>query len=69
MNYIDPLLPKHREAQVRFLDGEFQVLKAGEFVRCGITGEPIPVHSLRYWSVDRQIAYKDARTAFADMYR
>jgi hypothetical protein len=68
MNYIDPVLPKQREAQMRYLDGEFQVLKAGEFVRCGITGDPINVHNLRYWNVVKQIAYKSADLAFADMY-
>jgi hypothetical protein len=51
MNYIDPLLPKQREAQIRYLDGEYQVLKTGEFVRCGVSGDPIAVSNLRYWSV------------------
>ncbi len=27
------------------------------FVRCGITGEAIPYTSLRYWNVEKQIAY------------
>ncbi len=68
MNYIDPVLPKQREAQIRYLDGEFQLLKAGEFVRCGVTGDPINVHNLRYWNVGKQVPYKSAAVAFADMY-
>jgi hypothetical protein len=69
MNFFDPLLPGHREAQLRYLDGEYQVLKNGEFVRCGVTGEPIQVANLRYWNVHKQIAYKNAEVAFRDMYK
>jgi hypothetical protein len=69
MNFIDTVLPSHREAQLRYLDGEFQVLKNGEFVRCGVTGDPILLVNLRYWNVLRQIAYKDAEMAFRDMYK
>jgi hypothetical protein len=69
MNFIEPVLPQSREAQLRYLDGEFQVLKTGEFVRCGVSGDPITLANLRYWNVQRQIAYKDAQTAFLDMYK
>jgi len=33
------------------------VLKPGAFVRCAVTGKPIPLDELRYWSVDLQEAY------------
>ena len=45
------------EARVEFLDGDFRILSPGSFVRCAVTGEPIPVEDLRYWDVDRQEAY------------
>ncbi len=45
------------EAKVEYLDGDFRILRPGAFVRCAITGEPIPLDELRYWSVDRQEAY------------
>ena len=45
------------EAKVDFLDGDFRVLRPGAFVRCAVTGLPIPLEELRYWSVDRQEAY------------
>lgn len=45
------------EARVQYLDGEYRVLKPGMFVVCAVTGEPIPLEDLRYWSVDRQEAY------------
>ena len=35
----------------------FRVIKPGRFVACAVTGEPIPLEELRYWSVDRQEAY------------
>lgn len=35
----------------------FRVVKPGRFVACAVTGEPIPLEELRYWSVDRQEAY------------
>jgi hypothetical protein len=44
-------------AEIEYLDGEYHVLKPGSFVICAVTGEPIPLESLRYWSVDLQEAY------------
>jgi len=52
------------EAELRYGDADFQILKPGKFVRCAVTGAPIPLDALRYWNVDRQEAYKDAQTAF-----
>jgi hypothetical protein len=45
------------EAEVRYLDGDFRVIRPGAFVRCAITGAEIPLEELRYWSVERQEAY------------
>jgi hypothetical protein len=36
------------------------VLKNGAFVRCAVTGEPIRLEDLRYWSVAYQEAYLNA---------
>jgi hypothetical protein len=47
------------EASVRYLDGDFRVLRPGAFVRCAATGEAIPLEELRYWDVDLQEAYRD----------
>jgi hypothetical protein len=52
------------EAQIRYLDADYVVVKPGTFVRCAITGAPIPVEDLSYWSVDRQEAYATAEAAF-----
>ena len=51
------------EAVIRYHDGDYAVLKPGSFVRCAISGKPIPIDELFYWSVDRQEAYADAATA------
>lgn len=48
------------EARLRYLDGEIQILQNGSFVRCAVTGMPIPVDELKYWSVELQEAYVDA---------
>ncbi len=45
------------EAEIKFLDGDFRVLRPGTFVRCAVTREPIPIEELRYWDVDLQEAY------------
>ncbi|MDE2578126.1 MAG: DUF2093 domain-containing protein [Hyphomicrobiales bacterium] len=45
------------EAQLEYLDGDFRVRKPGAFVRCAVTGQPIPLEELRYWNVDLQEAY------------
>lgn len=57
MNRFERLFGLNGEARVRYLDGEFQVLSQGDFVRCAVSGEPIPLSELRYWSVELQEAY------------
>jgi hypothetical protein len=59
MNRFDPRPSGAVEARVEFLDGDFRILRPGAFVRCAVTGAPIPIDELRYWSVDRQEAYAD----------
>ncbi len=51
------------EARLRYLDGDFQVLVPGSFVRCAVTGLDIPLDELKYWSVPQQEAYVDAAAA------
>ena len=45
------------EAEVKYLDGDFRVVRPGAFVRCAVTGVPIPLEELKYWSVDLQEPY------------
>ena len=53
------------EAEVKYLDGDFRVVRPGGFVRCAVTGEPITIADLRYWSVELQEPYASAEIAFA----
>ena len=57
--------PGGREAQLRYLDGDFQVVSPGSFVRCAVTGESIPLDELKYWSVARQEPYLDAAASLS----
>ena len=49
-----------REAKIRYLDADFQILLPGGYVICAISGKQIPIDELKYWSVDRQEPYADA---------
>ncbi len=57
MNRMDRRPAAASEASVDYLDGEFRVSRPGAFVRCAVTGVPIPLEELRYWNVDLQEAY------------
>ena len=45
------------EAELRYLDADFRVVRPGSFVRCAVTCQPILLDDLKYWSVARQEAY------------
>jgi hypothetical protein len=57
LNRSDRSTPMNGEAEVKYLDGDFRVVKPGAFVRCAVTGQAIPLEELKYWSVDLQEAY------------
>lgn len=57
LNRFDRPSPMAGEAEVKFLDGDFRIVRPGAFVRCAVTGVPIPLEELKYWSVDLQEAY------------
>lgn len=57
LNRFERHPPISGEAEVKFLDGDFRIVRPGAFVRCTVTGVPIPLEELKYWSVDRQEAY------------
>ena len=52
-----------RAARLHYLPSTFRVLSNGDHVICAVTGARIPLHELRYWSVERQEAYVDAETS------
>lgn len=63
MNKQDRIVPGGTEAAVEYLDGDYRILRYGTFVRCGVTGQPIPLDDLRYWNVERQEAYATPEAA------
>ena len=66
MNYLDPDLPRQREAKLKYLSSDFQVLKEGDYVRCGVSGDPIKLENLKYWDVERQMAFRSAEISFGE---
>ncbi len=57
--------PGGGEAQIRYLDADFQVISPGAYVKCAVTGTSIPLDELKYWSVARQEAYVDAASSLS----
>ncbi len=57
MNRHEAALFGGQEAVLDYGDGEFAVMKPGQYVRCAVTGQRIPLEELRYWSVDLNEAY------------
>jgi hypothetical protein len=64
MNRFEKLFGLTSEARVRYGDGDFTFLSAGDYVRCAVTGEAIPLPNLKYWSVELQEAYVSAEVSF-----
>ncbi len=54
---------KGRLAKVHYLPGTMRVFSSGDFVLCAVTGQPIPLSELRYWSAERQEAYATAEAS------
>ncbi len=65
MNRFESNFTPGREARIRFLDADFQIVQRGDFVRCAVTGQAIRLDELRYWSVERQEAYVSAQVAMS----
>ena len=57
MNRFERIPLAAGEAQLRYLDGDYRIVRPGSYVRCAVTGEAIPLDELKYWSVERQEAY------------
>lgn len=48
------------EAKLSYGDSDYMIMESGAYVICAVTGERIPLGSLKYWSGDLQEAYVDA---------
>ena len=52
-----------KTARLQYLPSTFRVLSDGDHVICAVTGAVIPLHELRYWSIERQEPYVDAEAS------
>ena len=64
MNRLEKQFSVAGEAKLKYLSGEYQVIEPGEFVRCAVTGEQIPLDQLRYWSVELQEPYASSQVSW-----
>ncbi len=51
--------PPHPRVEAKLIFGtpDFEIVKGGDHVRCAVSGVPIPLDMLNYWSVELQEAY------------
>ena len=54
----------NREAKLEYLSGDYIILEHGDFVRCAVTHQIIPLEQLRYWDARVQEAYASADISF-----
>ncbi|MDO8533529.1 MAG: DUF2093 domain-containing protein [Xanthobacteraceae bacterium] len=56
------------EAELRYLDGDYRIVRPGSYVRCAVTGTPIPLDELKYWNVELQEAYASSEAVLRRFY-
>ncbi|WOK36888.1 DUF2093 domain-containing protein [Sphingomonas sp. C3-2] len=56
-------IPTPRRAVIHYDTPEYDIVEPGEFVSCAVTGQPIALEALVYWSVEAQEAYIGAEEA------
>lgn len=50
----------HRIAVVRYATPDFEVIESGDHVLCAVSGRPVSLDLLTYWSVALQEPYSTA---------
>ena len=68
LNRINPPRPPENEAEIRYLDGDFRIVRPGAYVRCAVTGQKIGLDDLKYWSVHFQEAYATPEAVLARLH-
>ncbi|HRE20920.1 MAG TPA: DUF2093 domain-containing protein [Rhabdaerophilum sp.] len=51
------------EAVLEYSNSDYQIVRQGTFVRCAVTGQPIPLDDLHYWNAETQEAYSGPEAA------
>ena len=44
-------------AKIKYLPNNFQIIEAGDYVECSVSGKKIDIENLIYWNVELQEAY------------
>lgn len=57
------LMSSNAPARLIYGPNGFRQLSAGDHVVCAVSGVPIPLEMLRYWSVERQEPYATCEIA------
>ena len=51
-------------AKLKYLPNNFQIIEAGDYVICAVSGKQINIENLNYWNVELQEAYFSYKEAF-----
>ena len=51
-------------AKIKYLPNNFQIIEAGDYVECAVSGKKINIENLTYWNVELQEAYFSYEEAF-----
>ena len=51
-------------AKIKYLPNNFQIIEAGDYVQCAVSGKKIKIDDLTYWNVDLQEPYYSYKEAF-----
>lgn len=54
-----------KEAKLLYKDGDYDIVKFGDYVVCAVTNNHIMLDNLSYWSVKRQEAYIDCAASLS----
>ncbi len=53
----------NKPAKLHYMANGFRILVHGDYVTCAVSGAPISLEQLRYWSVAKQQPYATAEAA------
>ena len=51
-------------AKIKYLPNNFQIIEAGDYVECAVSGKEINISDLTYWNVELQEPYFSFKEAF-----
>ena len=51
-------------AKIKYLPNNFQIIEAGDYVICAVSGKQINIENLNYWNLELQEAYFSYKEAF-----